>query len=125
MLKGGGGEDTLNGGTGIDTAAYNQSAAGVNVFLITGTGFGGDAEGDELNSIENLIGSSYNDQLWGDNGVNVLKGENGDDTLKGYGGEDTLLGGNNNDSCTAWTTTTRSTAKTATTRSMAEPATTP
>ncbi len=96
-LKGGGGEDTLNGGADIDTAAYNGSAAGVNVFLITDTASDGDAEGDELNSIENLIGSSHNDQLWGDNGVNELRGENGADTLKGWGGEDTLYGGNNND----------------------------
>ena len=64
-LKGGGGEDTLNGGSGIDTAAYNGSAAGVNVFLISDSASGGDAQGDELNSIENVIGSDHGDQLVG------------------------------------------------------------
>ena len=96
-LTGGGGEDTLNGGSGIDTAAYNQSADGVNVFLILNTASGGDAEGDDLNSIENLIGSNDADELWGNNIVNLIKGENGHDTLKGFGGDDTILGGNQND----------------------------
>ena len=97
MLKGGGGEDKLHGGSGIDTAAYNQSGEGVNVILVNGSASGGDAQGDELDGIENLIGSSYEDHLGGDNGVNVLKGENGNDLLKGYGGQDTLFGGNQND----------------------------
>jgi Ca2+-binding RTX toxin-like protein len=59
---------------------------------------GGDAEGDDLNSIENLTGSAYNDNLWGSDGANVLRGMNGDDSLKGFGGDDTLWGGNGNDS---------------------------
>jgi Ca2+-binding RTX toxin-like protein len=58
MLKGGGGEDILVGFTGVDTAAYNQSSAGVNVYLATGSGFGGDDEGDLLYDVENLIGYS-------------------------------------------------------------------
>jgi Ca2+-binding RTX toxin-like protein len=97
-LKGGGGADTLNGGSGIDTASYFDSSAGVFISLITDTAAWGDAEDDELNSIENVTGSAYNDQLWGNDGVNVLKGMDGVDTLKGYGGNDTLLGGDGNDS---------------------------
>ena len=58
-LKGGGGADTLNGGSGIDTADYFDSSAGVVVSLITDTAGDGDAEGDELNSIENVTGSAY------------------------------------------------------------------
>ena len=65
--------------------------------LITDSAAYGDAAGDELNSIENLTGSGLNDQLWGDNGVNVLRGDNGNDILKGYGGADTLYGGNHHD----------------------------
>ena len=35
----------------------------------------GDAEGDELNSIENVTGSAYDDDLWGNDGANVLQGQ--------------------------------------------------
>jgi Ca2+-binding RTX toxin-like protein len=67
------------------------------ISLITDTAAWGDAEDDELNSIENVTGSAYNDQLWGDNGVNVLHGMDGVDTLKGYGGNDQLYGGDGSD----------------------------
>jgi Ca2+-binding RTX toxin-like protein len=98
ILKGGGGADTLNGGAGIDTANYAESAAAVTVSLLSDTASGGDAQGDELNAIENLTGSAHNDTLWGDDGVNVLSGGDGNDQLKGFGGADTLNGGNGNDS---------------------------
>jgi Ca2+-binding RTX toxin-like protein len=96
-LKGGGGADTLNGGSGVDTADYYGSSAGVFVSLYDDIAAAGDAEGDELNSIENLNGSSHNDDLWGNDGVNVIKGMNGNDTLKGYGGNDLLEGGDDQD----------------------------
>jgi Ca2+-binding RTX toxin-like protein len=96
-LKGGGGADTLNGGAGIDTASYTESGAGVFISLITDTAAYGDAEGDDLNSIENVTGSAFHDDLWGNDGANVLNGMGGNDTLKGYGGADTLLGGDGND----------------------------
>ena len=57
----------------------------------------GDAEGDELNSIENVTGSAHDDDLWGSDGVNVLRGNDGDDTLKGFGGADSLYGGDGDD----------------------------
>jgi Ca2+-binding RTX toxin-like protein len=97
MLKGGGGADTLNGGAGIDTANYAESSAGVFVSLYTDDAAYGDAEGDELNSIENLTGSAYADDLWGSDGVNVLSGLDGNDSLKGFGGDDTLTGGDGSD----------------------------
>ena len=125
MLKGGGGEDILSGFTGIDTAAYNQSAAGVNVYLTTGSGFGGDAEGDYLDGIENLIGSSYKDQLWGDNGVNLLKGMTVTIRSEAWLEKTPCSAAITTTSCSAWPTTTRSTAETATTHSMAVPAMTP
>src|SRR5262245_53482796 len=78
-LKGGGGADTLNGGSGIDTADYFDSGAGVFISLITDTAAWGDAEGDDLNSIENVSGSAYADQLWGNDAVNVLQGRDGND----------------------------------------------
>lgn len=47
-LEGGTGADAIDGGEGNDTASYAGSAAGVAVSLATGTGSGGDAEGDTL-----------------------------------------------------------------------------
>jgi Ca2+-binding RTX toxin-like protein len=97
MLKGGGGADHLDGGTGFDTASYFGSPAGVVVSLIGDTAFGGDATGDELDNIENLIGSGYDDALLGDNLANELSGLDGNDSLKGFGGGDQLWGGRGDD----------------------------
>jgi Ca2+-binding RTX toxin-like protein len=91
-LVGAGGADILNGGLGIDIALYGGSPTGVVVSLITGTGSGGEAEGDTLTGIENLSGSNHADQLWGNDGNNLFQGLQGDDTLKGGGGADTLYG---------------------------------
>ena len=43
-----GGADTLIGGAGTDFADYSASLTGVDVNLATGTGLGGDAQGDTL-----------------------------------------------------------------------------
>ena len=123
-LKGGGGADTLNGGSGVDTADYYGSSDGVFISLYNDVAAYGDAEGDELNSIENLTGSAHNDDLWGNDGVNVsrawtattrsrvtaattrsyggddndaLYGMDGNDILHGDNGNDYLDGGNHND----------------------------
>lgn len=46
--------------------------------------------------IENAIGGSGNDQLWGNKEVNVLAGGDGDDKLSGGNGADHLWGGKGN-----------------------------
>jgi Ca2+-binding RTX toxin-like protein len=92
-LSGDAGPDSLNGGAGVDTASYVGSSAGVTVDLATGLGKDGDAEGDVLIGIENLVGSNHGDYLYGDGGDNVLSGLDGMDRLKGGGGNDTLIGG--------------------------------
>ena len=96
-LIGGAGADTLIGGTGTDTADYAASSAGVVVNLATGTGVGGEAEGDVLSQIESLLGSSYADLLTGDGNANTLTGGAGDDSLYGGAGGDSLYGGDGND----------------------------
>jgi Ca2+-binding RTX toxin-like protein len=96
-LKGGGGGDYLNGGQGSDTAAYDDSPAGVTVSLTTRLASGGDAEGDSWSSIENLTGSSHADDLDGDDGANELRGLGGNDSLNGWGGADSLYGGDDHD----------------------------
>ena len=88
-LTGGAGADVLVGGPGNDAAYYAISAAAVTVNLLDGTGTGGDAEGDTLDSIENLSGSGHDDTLTGNAGNNVLEGGAGADTLDGGEGIDT------------------------------------
>lgn len=96
-LDGGAGADTLKGGAGSDTASYAASTVAVNVSLATGQGAGGDADGDRLEDIENLIGSKHADELSGNDEANQLDGGAGDDWLEGNGGADTLIGGSGTD----------------------------
>lgn len=93
ILTGGAGADTLIGGFGNDTASYTDSPAPVVVNLGAGRGTGGDAAGDRLVDIENLIGSAKGDRLTGNPGNNRLSGGNGADDLRGAGGSDQLQGG--------------------------------
>ena len=90
---GGAGADTLDGGDGLDYASYQGSAAGVTVDLQADTAAGGDAEGDQLDNIENLYGSANGDTFTGNAAANVLAGAAGDDTLNGGDGADRLVGG--------------------------------
>ena len=90
-LDGGPGADVLIGGAGIDTADYSSSTAAVNVNLQTGHGTGGDAQGDILGGIENVIGSAFNDTLAGSSGNNTLVGGGGNDTIDGMAGSDTAV----------------------------------
>jgi Ca2+-binding RTX toxin-like protein len=96
FLEGRGGADLLDGGAGSDTASYESSPAAVIVTVnnpATGSfsATGGDATGDSLFSIENLIGSRFNDTLTGSSNNNVLIGGRGSDTLDGQGGTDTAV----------------------------------
>ena len=114
-LLGGPGADTLNGGAGNDiidggpggdaidgggnsangdTATYANSDAGVRVTVNTATGNeGGDAEGDRLSNIENLVGSDHDDRLFGDGEINELSGGDGDDRIVAGAGVDAVEGG--------------------------------
>ena len=97
VLVGGAGADVLNGGDGVDTADYSTSTAAVNINLETGVAHGGDAEGDTLISIENLVGSNFDDVLVGDANVNKIYGGDGNDTITGGHNDDFMYGGNGND----------------------------
>ncbi len=89
-IKGGAGADILNGGAGFDTLSYVGSGVGVTVNLGTNTASGGDAAGDTISGFENIIGSSFDDTLTGDDAGNIIKGGAGGDTMDGGGGFDTL-----------------------------------
>ncbi len=97
MIEGDGGADAIAGGAGIDTAVYASSAAGVSVNLATGAMSGGDAAGDTLTGIEQVMGSAFADTLTGDANANTLWGLGGGDILTGGGGGDALKGGVGND----------------------------
>ena len=101
-LMGGEGADLLDGGNGSDSASYADAETGVRADLLGAVPATGDARGDVYVSIENLIGSDFNDQLRGDTGANridgggnsdLLVGRQGDDTLNGEEGRDRLIGG--------------------------------
>jgi Ca2+-binding RTX toxin-like protein len=93
VIEGGGGADLIYGSWGNDTASYANSQEGVVVSLqglqsavggmseLLGFGYGGDANGDTLISIENLIGSAYNDRFYGSTVDNVFTGGAGVDTF--------------------------------------------
>lgn len=87
-FEGGAGADQLNGGDGADTASYARSDAAVTVNLDAGTGTGGDAQGDTLSLIENLLGSDFGDLLTGDAGFNLIEGAGGADAMNGGAGPD-------------------------------------
>lgn len=115
-LEGIGGGDTLDGAGGSDTATYIHASAGVKASLgATGldakaaaalaaaggisanTGTINGSVSDTFISIENLIGTQYDDVLVAQNAGSTLRGGNGNDTLIGGIGSDYLDGGNGND----------------------------
>ena len=104
VLEGGAGGDVIDGKLGNDTASYANSVDGVVIDLrrasleTTNSNYlapaGGDAAGDTLISIENLIGSRKNDVLHGRDATgSTIDGGVGDDTLFGYLGNDVIRGG--------------------------------
>jgi Ca2+-binding RTX toxin-like protein len=108
ILYGDHGADYLDGGDGfgLDRVDYYLSTAGIEIDLAAQLGHGGFAEGDTLVSIEEIIGTGYNDVLRGTDeaecfsasaGNDVLEGRGGADVLYGEYGNDTLFGGDGDD----------------------------
>jgi Ca2+-binding RTX toxin-like protein len=102
ILYGGAGNDKMDGGAGNhDLVDYSKSTAGVSVHLDTGTGWGGDAQGDSYKNIEDVTGSKYDDTLDGDAGQNIIIGGAGNDIIHGNDGHDILKGGTGDDTIIA------------------------
>lgn len=97
-LRGGAGADTLLGGAGTDAIDYAGSGSAVTVSLQAGTASGGAAAGDVFFGIENLVGSSFADDLAGDGGANRINGAGGNDAIAGLNGNDSLNGAGGSDS---------------------------
>ncbi len=91
----------------IDAGAVTQAAT---IYLTPGYhGYLGTSKADLITTagqitvnfgsvIENLIGSNYNDYLYGNAVGNKIEGGLGDDSIEGWEGADTLVGGAGNDS---------------------------
>jgi Ca2+-binding RTX toxin-like protein len=58
------GNDIVDGGNGIDQVAYWSSNSSVVVNLVSGTATGSDIGNDTLISIDQVVGSNYNDQIY-------------------------------------------------------------
>ena len=97
VLFGGTGADVLIGGENRDRAQYSESLTAVTVDLTTTSNNTGEAIGDSYNSIEDLAGSRFDDDLRGDTGANRLFGREGADILNGREGNDYLNGGAHSD----------------------------
>lgn len=79
-ISGGAGDDTLLGGAGNDnlhendgivTVSYADTASSVNVNLANKKAAGG-AGKDKLDTVENVVGSKFDDLITGDFAVNLL-----------------------------------------------------
>lgn len=105
VLEGGAGADRLDGGANAnaadstgDTVRYVKSAAVTIDLGITTAQSGGDAEGDTLFGIENVVGSQTgSDTIIGDAGANIIDALDGNNLVDGKGGNDVLIAGSGND----------------------------
>jgi Ca2+-binding RTX toxin-like protein len=97
LLIGGAGTDSYIGGFGSDRIDYQSSTAAVTVDLSSGQGFGGYAQGDRYDTVEDILGSSFADVITGIAGFNTFYGFDGADTLYGGSSTDSLVGGNDDD----------------------------
>ena len=113
VIDGREGNDNINGGLGSDWVTYQDAPSAVEVFLTpSGGGFASGGFGDDvLTSIENVVGSAFDDTISasssnplatdnifnGLGGNDVLLGGRGNDTLYGGDGQDTLYGQQGND----------------------------
>jgi Ca2+-binding RTX toxin-like protein len=90
------GNDIYWGGNGADWVDFGSSTAGIDADLANGTVANG-ADDEDLSSIENLLGSAFDDTILGDWHSNTLRARGGDDNITGSGGDDHLFGGAGSD----------------------------
>lgn len=90
-----GGNDTMHGGSGVDTADFSGAGSRVIANLEAGAASSGGKL--KLIDIENVIGTDHDDALTGSASANVLNGGAGNDMLDGGAGADRMAGGLGND----------------------------
>lgn len=91
------GDDDIRGGEGIDTVLYKDSSERVVVDLRAGNADKGADGSDDLQSIENVTATAFNDIVVGSTESNVLTGLGGNDRLIGLSENDILNGNSGND----------------------------
>ena len=90
----------VQGGDGNDTVSYFDVNVGMHVYLWDNDAFDSGVNGivtNQLDSIENVEGSTQGDYIEGTDEANVLKGLGGGDTIKGLAGNDKVYGGDGAD----------------------------
>ena len=97
VLAGGPGNDFIGGGAGLaDTVDYLTGAkGGVTVNLPAGVARGRGR--DEIEGIENVTGSPFDDAIYGNDLANALMGDGGNDTILGNRGPDFITPGEGDD----------------------------
>lgn len=97
LIAGGLGADVIVGDEGADTVTYAGSLARLWLSLDGLANDGAAGEGDNLLTIENIIGGERNDVITGDAHSNVLNGGGGNDLIRGGAGNDLIYGGRGKD----------------------------
>jgi Ca2+-binding RTX toxin-like protein len=95
-----GGNDTINGGGGIDLLEFTNALAAVNVNMngwVINSADKWRVSSCTISNCEGVSGSIYNDVLTGTSGNDYLNGYAGNDTLNGGAGDDILVGGSSAD----------------------------
>ena len=92
LLVGNAGNDILDGGNDIDTASYRRDLSKVEVNLEQNFAKDGFAGTDTLISIENVVGSEFDDQIIGSEVDNIVHSGDGDDFVESRNGEDIIFG---------------------------------
>jgi Ca2+-binding RTX toxin-like protein len=89
------GDDSVDGGAGSDTVAYGfespTQGVTVDLSLTTAQLINADAGYDTLLNIENVLGTTFADQIKGSDANNKFQGGLGNDTIDGGAGTDTAV----------------------------------
>jgi Ca2+-binding RTX toxin-like protein len=109
IIKPGFGDDTVDGGGGIDRLTLNYSSSTSRIYYssssapeggvgrIYGTGSSSDSLIFSNVEVYQITGSAFNDEILGGNYNDTLQGGGGDDFISGQAGNDILMGGIGND----------------------------
>lgn len=98
LFLGHGGNDRFAGGAGNDTISFADAQQGIYLTLATTKPVDTIGAGTvQIKSIENAIGTQFDDVILGNKDANRLEGGAGNDRLKGGAGDDHLFGGAGND----------------------------
>jgi len=92
-FRGTAGNNSLDGGEGLDELDFAGETALVTVDLSAGTASGTSIGADTVTNFEAVVGTAFNDTLTGGAEDNDFFGGAGDDSVQGGAGADTISGG--------------------------------